>query len=139
MELKRIFDLLDQLKQDFPDLNDVFAGKANGQWNKYSVSEYIDTVNTLSLGLLSMGVEKDDKIVTIVNNSPEWNFFDMAMMQIGAIQVPIYPTISEANFKFIFEDTGVKYVIVSNQDIYNRVKDIIKESSNHQKCVFNRT
>jgi len=128
VKITRIFDLLDQLQQKYPDIKDVLAGKANGTWKKYSLKEYIEIVNTLSLGLLSIGVGKDDKIATIINNCPEWNFFDMALMQIGAIQVPVYPTISEANYKFIIDDAGVEYVIVSNQEIYDRVRDIISAS-----------
>ncbi|MBC8487531.1 MAG: long-chain fatty acid--CoA ligase [Bacteroidetes bacterium] len=128
MKITRIFDLLDQLQQKYPDIEDVLAGKANGTWKKYSSKEYIEIVNTLSLGLLSMGVCKDDKIATIINNCPEWNFFDMALMQIGAIQVPVYPTISEANYKFIIDDAEVEYVIVSNHEIYDRVRDIISAS-----------
>ena len=133
MEITRIFDLLDQLKLDYPDLTDAIAGKSNNEWKKYSSQDYSSIVDGLSKGLLKLGVGKDDKIATIVLNCPEWNFFDMALMQIGAIQVPIYPTISQSNFRFIFDDAEVKYVIVSNQSIYERVEKIIADSKNIKK------
>ncbi len=128
METTRIFDLLDKLQKEHPDKEDVLAGQTNGSWKKYSAKEYAGIVNNLSLGLLRLGVKKNDKIATIILNSPEWSFFDMAITQIGAIMLPIYPTISRSSFKYIFEEAEVKYVIVSNQDIYNSIKDVIIDS-----------
>ena len=128
MKITRTFDLIDKLQKEHPNLTDVLAGKTDDQWKKYSVTEYAEIVNNLSLGLLSLGVKKDDKIATIILNSPEWNFFDMALMQIGAIQVPIYPTISEANYSFIFNDAEIKYAILYDDEIYSKVKNVIKET-----------
>ncbi len=128
MKITRTFDLIDQLQKEHPNLKDILAGKIDNQWKKYSVSEYSEIVNNLSLGLLSLGVKKDDKIATIILNSPEWNFFDMALMQIGAIQVPVYPTISEANFSFIFKDAEIKYAIVYDDEIYAKVKNVIADT-----------
>ena len=128
MKITRIFDLLENLVAEYPDKEDIIAGKTNGSWKKYSVKEYATIVNNLSLGLLSLGVEKDDKIATIILNSPEWDFFDMAITQVGAVMLPIYPTISQANYKYIFEEAGVKYVIVSNQEIYDNIHQAIAGS-----------
>ena len=128
MEITRIFDLLEQLQTEHPEMDDVIAGKSNGTWKKYSAKEYVVIVNKLSLGLLSLGVKKDDKIATIILNSPEWDFFDMAITQIGAIMLPIYPNISQTNFKYIFEEAEVKYVIVSNQEIFDNIQDAITDS-----------
>jgi long-chain acyl-CoA synthetase len=128
MKITRLFDLIEQLNQDFPDLKDALAAKTKDTWIKYSVAEYAEIVNYLSLGLLSMGVKKDDKIATIILNCPEWNFFDMALMQIGAIQVPIYPSISEANYRYIFKDAQVKYVIVYDDNIYSQLEGVIKDT-----------
>ncbi|MEZ5198971.1 MAG: hypothetical protein R2764_22110 [Bacteroidales bacterium] len=66
MEITRIFDLLDQLTAEYPDLTDAIAGKTNGNWKKYSSGEYAEIVNNLSKGLLSLGVSKGDKIATII-------------------------------------------------------------------------
>jgi long-chain acyl-CoA synthetase len=121
----RIFDLLQHYNEKFSDLQTALAGKINGTWKSYSSQQYIDLVNTLSKGLLAMGVSKGDKIATIINNCPEWNFFDMAIMQIGAIPVPIYPTISESNYEYIFKEVEVKYIIVSNGEIYKRIANIL--------------
>lgn len=125
----RLFDLLSHYNEKYSDLHVALAAKVNGTWKTFSSKQYIDTTNALSRGLISMGVKKGDKIATIINNSPEWNFFDMAIMQIGAVPVPVYPTISEANFEYIFKEAGVSFIIVSNAEIYNRFQKIIPSLS----------
>jgi long-chain acyl-CoA synthetase len=129
MEITRIFDLLSRLQAEVPGTEDILAGKTGSEWKKYSPSEYTGIVDRLSQGFLNLGVKKEDKIATIILNSPEWNFFDMAITQIGAIMLPIYPTISQANFKYIFDEAEVKYVIVSNQDIFDRIREPIAGSN----------
>ena len=125
VRITRIFDLLQHYNEKYSDLQTALTSKVNGKWKSYSASQYIDIANTLSRGLLALGIQKGDNIATIINNSPEWNFFDMAIMQIGAVQLPIYPTISEANYEYIFREAEVKYIIVSNKEIYERIENII--------------
>ncbi len=84
-------------------------------------------VDLLSLGFLEMGVGKGDTVATIMKNCPEWNYFDMALLQIGAVQVPVYPTISDTNYEFIFNDAKVKFIVVSDDTIYSRIKDVLGE------------
>ena len=129
MKITRIFDLLEQSQQKYAGKEDLLAGKSGDTWKKYSAKQYSEIVNALSHGLLAMGVKKDDKIATIILNSPEWSFFDMAITQIGAIMLPVYPTISEANYKYIFDEAQVKFVVVSNQEIYDNIKNAIADSS----------
>lgn len=100
MEVTRIFDLLDRYAEHFRR-PDVFAGKQNGTWKKYTYNDYIRLSNLVSYGLMELGYEKGDKIATISNNRPEWNFADMGMMQIGVVHVPIYSTISNDEFRHI--------------------------------------
>lgn len=126
-EITRIFDLLDLYRNKFSGHEKVFSEKQNGKWVNYSASDYVKYVNNLSAGLLALGLKKGDTVATVMNNRPHWNFFDMALMQIGVIQVPIYPTISAERFKFIFNDAAVKYIIVSGKAIYNSIKPILAE------------
>src|SRR5512138_1042979 len=79
------------------------------------------------MGFLAMGVARGTRIATVMLNSPEWNFFDMGIMQAGAIQVPIYPTISEDNYRYVLNDAGVEYIIVSNGEIARRIAPILPE------------
>ena len=102
MEVTRLFDILDNYLKKFPK-EDALAGKENGVWIKYSTEAYVQNVNDLSYGLMQLGIKKGDKIATITPNRPEWNFLDMAILQLGAVHVPIYPAISESDYEHIFE------------------------------------
>jgi long-chain acyl-CoA synthetase len=124
MENFRLFDLLKRYQEKYINKEDALGAKENGQWVKYSTRQYIDFANNISLGLLALGVQKNDKIALIANNRPEWNFSDMGIMQTGAINVPIYPTISENDLAFILNDAETKYVFVSSQDLYDKVNKI---------------
>lgn len=119
----RIFDLLTNLNIKYPK-DDALASKVNGNWVKISTSEYVQTSNNISAGLLAMGIKKGDAIATVSNNRYEWNFMDMGMLQIGAIHVPMYPTISESDYKFILNDCGAKLIIVSDIDLLNKINAI---------------
>jgi len=127
MQETRIFDLLDRFHRVFPNKSNVFGAKAGNKWITYSAEEYIKNANLVSLGLLQMGFKKGDTIATISNNRPEWNFMDQGMLQIGVVHVPIYPTISDEEYKFILEHCSARILIVSDQFLYSRLKPIIDE------------
>jgi long-chain acyl-CoA synthetase len=117
----RLFDLLANLKQ-MPPKDDMLAAKENGAWRKYSTQEYIDNVNYLSYAFIDLGIKAGDKIGLISNNRPEWNFVDHACLQTGAINTPLYPTMSDNDLKFVIKDAEIKYFFVSNDGLYNKVK-----------------
>ncbi len=125
MEVTRIFDLLDHYAELCPDKQDALAGKDNGDWKTYSTREWLDNSNYVSYGLMKLGVKKDDKIASITFNRPEWNFLDMGVQQIGAIHIPIYPTISDNDYAYILEHAEVKYVFVAGEEMYRRIRDIV--------------
>jgi len=129
-EPKRLFDCITyQLEKNA--LPDMLAGKAAGQWKKYSTQEVAETVNQLSAGLLSMGigpndmtVEGRDKIAVLSKNRPEWVMLDLAVQQIGALLTPIYPTINVNELEFVLNDAQVKIVFVNDEDTFHKVMSI---------------
>lgn len=123
MEIKRTFDLLNNLKQNIKK-DGVLCAKRNKEWIKFSVHEYYEQAQLVSYGLLAKGFEKGDKIVTVTNNRPEWNFVDMGMSMIGVVHVPVYPTISDEEYKYILEHSDAKMLIVSDVNLYRRLKDV---------------
>jgi len=127
MSVLRIFDLLKRYRELYPNKPDALAAKENGEWVKYNSSHFLDTVDLMSYGFLQIGVQKGDKIATLSNNRPEWNFVDLGMMSMGAIHVPIYPTISEKDLKFILNDAEVQYVFVSGQEILDKVESMLAD------------
>ncbi|HPE43518.1 MAG TPA: AMP-binding protein, partial [Bacteroidales bacterium] len=127
MKNARIFDILDTFRKADSADKEIFAARKNGEWQSVAARQYVETVDKLSLGFLESGIKKGDRVATILKNCPEWNFIDMALLQIGAIQVPIYPTISDNNYQFIFNDASVTYIIISNDAFHQRIKDVVNE------------
>lgn len=123
MSVTRVFDILPQLLEKY-NKADALAAKENGKWVKYSTQQFYDNAHNLAYGLLDFGITRDDKIAIIANNRPEWNFTDYGIQMSGAVSVPIYPTISEPDLNFILNDAKVKYIFVSNTDLYNKVKAV---------------
>lgn len=125
MEVKRIFDLLPRYKQSFKPKDDVLAGKVNGEWKKYDIKTYIRCAESVSYGLIKLGVKAGDNVATISNNRPEWNFLDMGIQMAGAVHVPIYPTITEADYEYILNHAETKIVFVSGSDLYRKIAHIL--------------
>lgn len=123
MKITRVFDLLPFLKMYYPETN-IFSAKEDGVWKAYTTESFINQVNDLSLGLMKLGIQKDDKIANMSPNRPEWNIVDFAVMQMGAIHLPLYPTLAEADLKYILNDSGAKVVFVATDDLYQKIKSV---------------
>ncbi len=122
-DLKRIFDLLDYQAINYPK-SDALASKKESVWIPISTQEFQAEADWVSNGLLALGIKSGDKIATISNNRPEWNFVDFGILQIGAVHVPIYPTISDNDYRFILNDAEVKLVFVSDGALYSRIETV---------------
>ncbi len=118
-----ILDMLAYQIKHFPQ-EDAICGKEDGIWRKYSAQESQEIIDQTSYGLLEYGIQPGDKIAIISNNRPEYNFVDLACLQIKAVDVPIYPNISEREYEFIFNQAEIKIVFVSSEEILQKVKNI---------------
>ena len=121
----RLFDLVPRYIEKYGYKDCLFAGKVDRQWVKYNGQEFYDMTNSISHGLLKSGVKRGDRIALIATNCPEWNMIDLAIQQVGAICVPIYPTISHADYEYIFKHSEASIAFVINKHLYNKVSDII--------------
>ncbi len=128
-EIKRIFDLLTHAEEKFP-MEVALAVKRHGKWETFSTAEYRKNVDAVSMGLLAMGFEKGDKIATVSNNRPEWNFMDFGMTQIGCVHVSIYPTISDDEYRHILSHSDARILIVSDKFLYDRLHHFVDEIEN---------
>ena len=124
MEISRSFDLLDQIGQKYGQKEDMLAARIDGSWQKYSSADYVKNASNVAYGLLSLGLKKGDKIATISNNRPEWNFMDMGMAMAGLVQVPIYPTISSEEYEYILDHAAPKLVVLSDKSLYEKISPI---------------
>lgn len=135
MQPTRLFDAVAYQLENFPK-NDMLVTKKSGQWAKLSTHQIQQDINLLSAGLLQLGVsandfsvEAADKIAIIANSCPEWLITDMAVQQLGAILVPIYPTTNENELAFILNEAEVKYIFVGNQLLVNKYQSTIQKIS----------
>ncbi len=127
MAVTRVFDIIPQLLEKYNKPN-ALAAKENGKWVTYSTQKFADNVTNLSYGIYNLGLNREDKIAIIANNRPEWNFADFAIQQAGGVSVPIYPTISEGDLSFIIGDAQIKYIFVSSNDLFKKVKAVVANS-----------
>lgn len=131
MKYSRLFDCLEHQLTNFPK-NDMLVAKENGVWKNYSTQVSADKINRFSAGLLQLGIsgndftpEGSDKIAIISNNRPEWIFTDLAVQQIGAILVPVYPTTNPLELEFILNDASVKFIFVANEELLQKINSLL--------------
>ena len=119
--ITRLFDFPYYQQEKF-NISDALVTKYNGVWQKTSSTEYIDKANTISRALIRLDIQKDDKIAVIsTNNRTEWNIMDIGILQTGAQNVPIYPTISEDDYEYILNHSGAIYCFVSDEEVLRKV------------------
>ncbi len=132
MSPSRLFDCIEMHLKDAPNRT-MLAAKENGEWKEYTTVEVSEIVNKLSSGLLYSGIgpgdfsiEGRDKVAVISKNRPEWVMLDLAVQRVGAVLVPVYPTISDIELEFILKDANVKLIFVNDRDLFekaNRLKE----------------
>ena len=125
-EPRLLFELLEHQQRRHP-LDYAFASKEQGTWKRYSTAQALDEINQVALGLIAMGLQPGDRIATVSNNRPEWNFLDLAMLQVGGVHVPLYPTITDQDYRYILEHAEVRWVMVSDASLYERIEPIARE------------
>ncbi|WP_114792451.1 long-chain fatty acid--CoA ligase [Niabella yanshanensis] len=126
----RLFDAVSHQLKNFPK-QDMLNAKEKGQWKAYATQDVADLANRLSAGLLAKGVsgnnftpEGSDKIAIISNNRPEWIFTDLAVQQIGAILIPMYPTTSTQELEYILNESEAKYIFVSSEELLTKIQSL---------------
>ena len=122
--VKRLFDFPYFQMENAP-LEKAFVNKRNGAWEATSTKEYIDQATKMSRGLLRLGIQPNDKIAVISStNRTEWHILDIGLLQVGAQNVPVYPTISEQDYEFILNHSEAKYCFVSDQELLDKINAI---------------
>lgn len=132
--ITRVFDLLTYNLENFPK-PEFISGKVNGEWKTYSTQQFCEITDELSRGLTTLGIGKGARVAVMSPNRPEWNICDYAIMQLGAYQIPLYPTLAEHDIKFIIENAEITIVFVSDEAIYQKVKAVAKEL-NHEIKIY---
>ena len=123
-EITRLFDFPYYQLEKY-NLDKALTTKYDGEWKSISTKEYIDKANAISRALLKLGIEKNDKIAVIsTNNRTEWNIMDIGILQVGAQNIPIYPTISADEYEYVLNHSESIYCFVSDEEVLQKVLKI---------------
>lgn len=124
LEISRLFDF-PYFSQKKYNLKNALVTKYGNNWVSTSGEEYINKANTISRALLRLGVKANDKIAVISStNRTEWNIVDIGILQTGAQNVPIYPTISKEDYEYVLNHSGSIYCFVSDISIVEKINKI---------------
>jgi len=124
INITRLFDFPYYQLEKY-NLDKALVTKYNGEWIATSTQEYINKANAISRGLLRLGIQANDKVAIIsMNNRTEWNICDIGILQTGAQDVPIYPTISQEDYEYVLNHSEAKYCFVSCKDVLDKINAI---------------
>jgi long-chain acyl-CoA synthetase len=124
MSIKRLFDFANHALIKYPQ-SAMYVTKHKGNWVKTSTKEFVNQGNKISRGLLILGIQPGDKIAIITSATrTEWAIMDFGILQIGAVTVPVYPTISSEDYEYIFNNAEIKYCFVSDKELVDKVNSI---------------
>lgn len=135
MKVTRIFDLLDNYVEKYASREVVLAGKVNHEWVTYDIHAYVERANAISYALMEKGVKPGDNVGIISSNRPEWNFFDMGIMQTGAVCIPIYPTISETDYLHILNHAEIEYLFIDSAELVKKLKPVLAQSPHIKEVI----
>lgn len=136
-EVTRLFDFPYYQLKHKPNPK-ALVTKYNGKWTPISTQEYIDKANTISRALLRLGVQKDDKIAVISStNRTEWNIMDIGVLQTGAQNIPIYPTISAEDYEYVLNHSESIYCFVSDEEVLEKVRKVQSKTKLKEVYSFN--
>ncbi len=123
LKLNRLFDIPYYQLREKPNER-MFVSKINGNWTPLSTQEFIEKVSLASRSLIGLGLMAGDKVALVSNNRIEWNILDLALQQVGAVVVPLYPTISSSDYQYILNDASCKICFVGTEEIALKIAEI---------------
>ena len=120
----RLFDFAYYQKEHY-NLSHAFVDKVDGQWKATSITEFIEKGNAISRALLRLDIAINDKIGLIsMTNRSEWNICDLGILQVGAQDIPIYPTSTKEDYQYILNHSESVICFVSCREVYDKISAI---------------
>lgn len=135
-QVTRTFDLLDRLQELVPEKDDILSRRWHGETIRYSVRDYTVRAHCIACALLASGYTKGDRAVTVCANRPEWNFIDIGLNLAGLIHVPVYPTLSSDEFRYILEHSGAKLAFIGSETLYKKIKPIVNQIDRNIRIIL---
>lgn len=132
MEVTRTFDLLEKLVEVYPK-DDILSRKHNGEWIKFSSESYSRHSHLMSYAFLAIGLKPNDKVITISNNRPEWNFVDMGLTMAGMVYVPVYSTLSDEDYIHILNHSDAKVIFLGSEALAKKIAPLVPKIEHQVK------
>ena len=104
---------------------DAFNYREDGKWLNIPAASFVERVKSVALGLASLGIRPGDRIALLSENRPEWSIADLAILSLGAINVPIYTTQALEQVDYILSDSGARAIFISNRRLYKHIKPVL--------------
>lgn len=114
----------------------ALSHKVDGSYQDISYDEVDQRVQDFSLGLAELGIRSGDKVALLSENRPEWAVADLAALCLGAVTVPLYPTLAPPQIAYIAHDSDAKVLVISTKQQYKRAQEIRNQMRNVRKIVL---
>ena len=126
MKPTKLFEFIEIQRNKTP-LEKSVTTKYNGEWQSLSTEDFYQKVQQVSRSLVKLGVKKGDKIALIsTNNRTEWCIMDLGILQLGAVTVPIYPTITGPEYQYVLNHSESQYCFISDAEILEKLNSVRK-------------
>ena len=119
-----------------PDSHTFLVHKVNDEWVNISYREALDKIDAISAWFLEIGIKKGDRLALIIENGPDYIYYDQALQQIGAVNTSVYPTLSEAEIEYILNDSEAKTILVGTPFLLRKVYKIANNCPNLLRIVL---
>jgi long-chain acyl-CoA synthetase len=104
-----------------PDSRTFLMHKVADTWAEISYAQALKKIDAISAWMLDIGIQKGDRLGLIIENGPDYVYYDQALQQIGAVNTSIYPTLSQAEIEYILNDSGTRTILVGNPFLFRKV------------------
>src|SRR5215212_11127881 len=105
--------------------DDALNHRSEGKWHNIPAATFVERVKNVALGLASLGVRPGDRIALLSENRPDWSIADLAILSLGAINVPIYTTQALDQIDYILSDSGARAIFISNRRLYKHAQPVL--------------
>jgi long-chain acyl-CoA synthetase len=116
--------------------DDALNHKSGDEWINISAAEFVDRVHHVALGLAELGIKPGDRVALLSENRPEWSIADLAILSLGAINVPIYTTQAVDQIRYILTDAGVRAIFVSNRKLFKHAAPALEGLDFLERIIF---
>src|SRR5919199_4067000 len=115
---------------------DALNHKRDGRWLRISAEECIERVRHVALGMVELGIKAGDRVALLSENRPDWSIVDLAILSLGAINVPIYTTQAVEQVRYILEDSGARLLFVSGRKVFKHARAGLEGIEGPERIIF---